>query len=206
MADYDDGPEYDFDAEHCYHDHPLEAGRQGCCKCDDILLPQDTRFWPCTTEPVGTYGHTEEASDLMSNDIERHQDQARAQLDTIVELHEAYEALQDGEPAVADGYTFADEDELRQYAEENALSVEVSVGWHTPGEAEDASKRYRVVLCTGGPHVEIQGELGIFNEPDDADIYSNDWFKELTRLPVEWGSAEQDALDWYVGLFYYGDS
>lgn len=56
-----------------------------------------------------------------------------------------------------------DEDDVRRAIEEDALSVQVRSGWHSPGEKLEAAE-YEVLLCTGGPAVRIVGALNRYNE------------------------------------------
>jgi hypothetical protein len=93
------------------------------------------------------------------------------------------------------------EDEARERIQEDALSVEVRSEWHSPGDASEAGE-FRIVLCTGGPHVEIRGELRD-GEPHRAWIAYRDWGTsgELTgQSPAP--SIEQDTLLRYCGEFF----
>lgn len=82
----------------------------------------------------------------------------------IEELQELGDALS--------GFDDADDAEQRIY--ELPLSVEVRSGWHTPGE-ESTPGEFRVVLCTGGPHVELLGELDHNGEPCRVWVAARDW-------------------------------
>ena len=105
------------------------------------------------------------------SDNERAKAQAQAQLGSIMEIMEALEQLGDGTESVdVDGYTYADECELREHAEQQALSAEVRSDWHTPGTQSDASDEYRLLLCTGGPAVQITGNLDAYGYPEDATL------------------------------------
>lgn len=94
------------------------------------------------------------------------------------------------------------EDDARERIEQDALSVEVRSGWHSLGESMEPAE-FRIVLCTGGPHVEIVGELGQHNEPDAARILYQDWFEGKTEL-VDITSDERDSLLTYCRTFYFG--
>lgn len=61
----------------------------------------------------------------------------------------------------------ADRGDARSRAEENALSAEVRSGWTSAGN-DIEPEEFRIVLCTGGPHVEIRGELDEHGEPRRA--------------------------------------
>lgn len=73
---------------------------------------------------------------------------------------------------IADGC--ADADEARDRIMEDPLSVETRSGWVSAGE-EMSPEEYRIVLCTGGPHVEIVGDLDQHGAPCRARIVYRDW-------------------------------
>lgn len=52
------------------------------------------------------------------------------------------------------------EDDARERILVNPLSVEYRSDWASPGE-ELTPSEFRVVLCTGGPHVEIVGDIDL---------------------------------------------
>ncbi|MBI5270673.1 MAG: hypothetical protein HY856_13460 [Burkholderiales bacterium] len=96
-------------------------------------------------------------------------EQAAAQVASIVELIDAYDNAADSdaqEQALNDIY-------------QDPLEVSVRSGWHLPGvESDDAE--FRIVLCTGGPHVELRGDLDEHGSPDSVKVLHNDWFEGLT--------------------------
>ena len=55
---------------------------------------------------------------------------------------------------------YADQDEARDAIHETPLSAEVRGGWHGVGEDAGEPEEFRIVLCTGGPHVELTGDIG----------------------------------------------
>lgn len=73
---------------------------------------------------------------------------------------------------VADGC--ADADEARDRIMEDPLSIETRSGWVSVGE-EMIPEEYRIVLCTGGPHVEIVGDLDQHGAPCRVRIVYRDW-------------------------------
>ena len=85
---------------------------------------------------------------------------------------------------------------------EDALSVEVRSDWHVPG-GDDAPAEFRIVLCTGGPHVEMRGELNEHGEPESAALYYADWSTPLTERPNRPG--DKAALLAYAACFYFGE-
>jgi len=100
----------------------------------------------------------------------------------------------------------ADDCESREDAEqrihEDALSVEVRSDWHTLG-GDSSPAEFRIVLCTGGPHVEMRGELNEHGEPVSAWLVYNDWFKPMTERPNRPG--DEEALLAYASRAYFGE-
>lgn len=131
-----------------------------------------------------------------------HEDNARrqaiAQLESIKEMVEALEKAEE------DG-TEDDREEARERIQEDALSVEVRSDWHTPGNATDSKPtEYRILLCTGGPAVQIRGELNHCMEPETAKIEHQDWFTPWTEYyPAE--DEDREALLTYARQFYFGE-
>lgn len=143
-------------------------------------------------------------------------DQAIAQVESIVRMVAALELDYDRLEELR-GIESPDEDEARELAEleeaaggceseddarqrilEDALSVEVRSSWHTPGESPEPSE-FRILLCTGGPHVEIVGELDDSNEPCRARVLYRDW-SESGELFV----FDRESVLTYCRCFYFG--
>lgn len=93
------------------------------------------------------------------------------------------------------------EEDARQRIEEDALSVEVRSGWISPGGHMEAEE-YRVVLCTGGPHVELVGDIGWEGYPESVRVLFQDWFTGKQELILT--SAEREAVLEYAACFYVG--
>lgn len=93
----------------------------------------------------------------------------------------------------------ADREEAEQRIQEDPLSVEVRSGWDIVGGDMSASE-FRIVLCTGGPHVEIRGELDN-GQPSRAWMQYQDWGTPMTRV----FGIEQSTLLTYCSQFYYGE-
>ena len=131
---------------------------------------------------------------VTETDTDRAEGQAKAQLASSIEMVKAL-----GEADNDDDAEKREEAVLEIH--EDPLSVEVRSEWHSPGtEAED--EEYRILLCTGGPAVQLVGELGAFGEPDTADIQYQDWFTSWESLPTD--SAEEEAMLTYARQFYLG--
>jgi|SRR5690554_941608 len=92
-------------------------------------------------------------------------------------------------------------EDVEQAIQEKPLSIEVRSGWassfhdFTPNE-------FRIVLCTGGPHVEIRGDIGLHGEPQDVKVFYADWAeKGEYSLSVE----EREAVTEFCQQFYFGE-
>lgn len=102
-----------------------------------------------------------------------------------------------------DRETYHDEDKAHQTIEEDALSVEVRSEWHSPGAPEVEDAEYCILLCTGGPAVQIEGDIRQWHQPDRARLMCQDWFTPWTEVVLE--SDEYEALLAYARCFYFGD-
>jgi hypothetical protein len=65
-------------------------------------------------------------------------------------------------------------DDAQERISEDPLSIEVRSGWSEVGDTL-APDEFRVVLCTGGPHVEILGDLDGHGEPDRVRVMYRGW-------------------------------
>jgi len=71
-----------------------------------------------------------------------------------------------------------------------------------PGDA--GSGRIQHSPGTGGPAFRIVGRLDEHLEPETAVLEFQDWFTPWEPY-VPASQAEEEALLWYAGLFYFGD-
>lgn len=90
------------------------------------------------------------------------------------------------------------EEDARERIQEDALSVEVRSDWCNPGEAVEAAE-FRIVLCTGGPHVELIGDLGR-GTPTSVRVLYRDWGDS-----GELFDFDHDKVLRYCVQFYFGD-
>jgi hypothetical protein len=145
--------------------------------------------------------------------------QAQAQLDSIKEMVAAYncdydrlEELRDIEELDAEEQKelaaledaagdCEDQDDAAQRIQDNPLSVEIRTGWYTPG-SEPAAEEFRILLCTGGPAVQIRGELNQYNEPERAWLEYQDWGTPWTEFFTM--GEDNEALLEYCRQFYLG--
>mgnify|MGYP001608246708 CR=1 FL=1 len=134
------------------------------------------------------------------SETENSHSQALAQLESIKELVAALKAAED-----------AEDDDAREEAEraiqEDALSIQVRGGWHTPDDEDgDAPEEFTILLCTGGPAVRIIGELDEHNQPSTLHaihLEHQDWFTPWTTVAL--GIEDKEALVSYARCFYFGE-
>lgn len=72
---------------------------------------------------------------------------------------------------------------------EDPLEVSVRSGWGQIGDPM-SPEEFRILLCTGGPAVQIIGALNEHSEPHDVRLQYQDWFTPWIDLPLE-----DDELD-----------
>ena len=61
---------------------------------------------------------------------------------------------------------------------------------------------FEILLSTGGPATRIVGELNQYKEPTWPRHNIRGWFKPWTEY-LDATSAQDEALDWYLGQFYF---
>jgi hypothetical protein len=132
--------------------------------------------------------------------------QGQAQFDSIAEMVEALNKARDAE--AEEGIESAE-----RAIHEDALSVEVRGGWHTPGCPEQGGERaeYRILLCTGGPAVQIRGDLNDYSEPETAWLEVQDWFTPWVEFWPKRGDDSgskgdsEEILLAYARCFWFGE-
>ena len=90
------------------------------------------------------------------------------------------------------------EDDARERILEDALSVEIRSDWESRASEFTASE-FRIVLCTGGPHVEIVGYLDR-GTPSRVRVIYKDW-----GTHGELFDFDHDAVLRYCSEFYFGE-
>ena len=93
----------------------------------------------------------------------------------------------------------ASEEEAQEAIQEDALSVEIRSDWRSPGENMTASE-FRIVLCTGGPHVEIVGDLDHYKQPCSVRILYKDWGDSGSIYGFDASIVER-----YCAQFFFGE-
>ena len=94
----------------------------------------------------------------------------------------------------------ASEEEAREAIRQDALSVELRSGWARSKE-EFEPEEFRIVLCTGGPHVELVGDLDR-GTPSRIRVLCRGWGTSGEYFP---SSEESKALTTYCAQFYFGE-
>lgn len=129
--------------------------------------------------------------------------QAKAQVESIVELIQYlswdWDGLADDE--IPHPLDYQSREEVEQSIQEKPLSVEVRSGWASSHHLFDAEE-FRIVLCTGGPHVEIQGDVGLHGEPQDVKVLYADWAEKGEYILSD---EEEQAVTEFCQQFYFGE-
>lgn len=92
------------------------------------------------------------------------------------------------------------QDDAETRIQEDPLSVEYRSDWVSPGE-EMTPSEFRILLCTGGPHVEIVGEIDHTGEPCRCWINYRDWG---TSGELTGADFDHDVVLRYCGFFVTG--
>jgi len=114
--------------------------------------------------------------------------QAEAQLTTIKEMLQAVENTTDDEREAA-----------RTAIYDDPLAVDVRSGWVNVWAAEFEPVEYRVLLCTGGPAVQLEGELDDRNQPYNVQLQHQDWFEPWQTVPLT--AEDTETLLTYARYF-----
>ena len=92
------------------------------------------------------------------------------------------------------------EEQARERILEDALSVAVRSGWASTKE-DFEPEEFQIVLCTGGPHVELVGDLDR-GTPSRVRVIYKGWGTSGEYFPE---SEEREALETYCAQFYFGE-
>lgn len=122
-------------------------------------------------------------------------EQAKAQYESIAAMVEALEEAYNGNSSEEDV-----REAIQEAIQEDPISVEVRTGWYYPGQTPEAEE-FRILLCTGGPAVQIRGELDYNNNPRRAWLEYQDWGTSWTQ----YFDADQETLLTYCRQFYFGE-
>jgi hypothetical protein len=127
--------------------------------------------------------------------------QAKAQLESIKEMVAELKACDDDSDICRE----PNRGEAEQRIHEDPLSVEVRSDWYVAGQDGTGCEpvEYRILLCTGGPAVQIVGDLGDYSHPKTARLQYQDWGIPWTDYEIS--QEEEEILLVYAGCFYFGE-
>lgn len=96
---------------------------------------------------------------------------------------------------------YSSADDAREALQNDPLSVETRGGWVSIGSggADNPPEEFKILLCTGGPAVQIRGELDSNGEPYRAWIEYQDWGTPW----VQYFDASQETLLAYCREFIF---
>ena len=128
--------------------------------------------------------------------------QAKAQVESIVSIVQYLNWDWDGLAAdeIPEDCEYQSRDDVEQAIRETPLSVEVRSGWAKI--IDFTPKEFRIVLCTGGPHVVLRGDIGWHGEPQDAKVFYADWDNSGEYTLSE---EEREAATVFCEQFYFGE-
>jgi hypothetical protein len=133
---------------------------------------------------------------------ERAKTQASAQLASIEDLVKCLEHAEECTDPGCGADCPHEPDEAREGILNDPLSLEVRGAWHTPGAiTASAPYEYKILLCWGGPAVQIIGTLDALNQPDSATLQFQDWFTEWMDYPLT--DTEEETLIKYAQQFSF---
>ena len=92
------------------------------------------------------------------------------------------------------------QESVQDRIQEMPLSIDLRSGWVTVGDVMTAEE-FRILLCTGGPAVQIRGELDFNGQPYRAWIEYQDWGTPWTQ----YFDADQSTLIEFCNHFYFGE-
>ena len=129
--------------------------------------------------------------------------QAKAQVNSIVELIQYLDWDWDGlaDDEIPEDCDYESREDVEQAIQEKPLSVEVRSGWESSFHAFTADE-FRIILCTGGPHVEIRGDLGPHWVPQDVKVFYADWYEKGEYILSD---EEREAVTEFCQQFYFGE-
>ena len=135
---------------------------------------------------------------------DRARQQAGIQLENIEELVKCLHHAEECTNTACGADCPHDVDEAREAITEDPLSVEVRTDWHGVGAIEACKPTdYKILLCWGGPAVQIIGTLDGYNQPDSARLQYQDWFTEWMDYALT--DAEEETVITYAQQFYFDE-
>ena len=126
----------------------------------------------------------------MTNATDTSLDSALAVLETITEFSDRSETVENSSQ---------EEDDLQQAIHEYPLSLEFRSDWHTAGEEPELAE-YKLLICTGGPAVQITGRCDQYGCAETATLQHQDWGTPWTDVYGLSIASEKNLL-WFAQQF-----
>ena len=124
----------------------------------------------------------------------RAKDYALSLFEFIVEMVEAVKKAHNDEDYKA-------QEQAEEIAIENAVRIEVRSGWcFWNGDPQMKPAEFKILLCGGGPSVQIVGDLDN-EQPDEPVLQYQDWGTPWIDYPLN--DEQKDILAEYCGLFCF---
>jgi hypothetical protein len=128
--------------------------------------------------------------------------QAKAQVESIVSLIQYLNwGGYDVEDELPHPLDYQSREEVEQAIQETPLSVEVRSNWASVGRSADPAE-FRIMLCWGGPSVEIRGELDGNFVPESVKVFYVDWDSYGQYILSD---EEREAVTEFCQQFYFGE-
>jgi hypothetical protein len=144
----------------------------------------------------------EKYSNIVNDDTKRAEQQAGTQLASIEDLVSCLDHAESCSNSACGADCPHDVEVAREAIWDDPLSVEVRGDWHTPGAVDAcAPYEYKILLCWGGPAVQIVGMLDDANEPCTARLQYQDWFTEWMNYTLT--DTEEETLLKYAQQFSF---
>lgn len=97
------------------------------------------------------------------------------------------------------------QDVAMDYIRDSALSVEVRSGWHTACDQQLEPAEFRIVFSTGGPHLELRGDITEYGDATKTKMIASDWAERCTIMHTGEKEIDTEVIDWVASCFYFGD-
>jgi len=86
---------------------------------------------------------------------------------------------------------------------EQLQAAQLRTYWHDPAEPLTQPGVGCILLSTGGPALRLLVELDCDAQACGVMLGYQDWGTPWTRFPIT--GAEEEALEWFAGLFWFGE-
>ena len=125
----------------------------------------------------------------MTNATDTSLDSALRVLEHITQLSDRSETVENSSQ---------EEDDLQQEIQEYPLSLEFRSDWHSAGEEPEVGG-YKLLICTGGPAVQITGRCDQWGCASTANLEHQDWGTPWTDVSLT--NEQHLTLLWFAQQF-----